>query len=269
MQNSRGWNFLMRIPPKFWALSLGLWALSFCSTIDAKMRLPQGKAQGTVVNDLPVPYNLQAVLLNKAVTLRWKWQPPDLIPDFDNFGYEVKRKDGKTAMVSDTVYSDVGLAFGTYSYVVRVRGDTKENGRHITHVSDWSEPAEATIKVACSRAPSITLAVESTRKSYSAIPSLRLHLTGGTHVPEGCTLTGVTYLLDTGMGITHSGTLKTDAQGRFDDVVEAIGPDDEVPAGSATFTVSATAEDEAGPTTSDGYSITVDLQNKFAPHDPN
>jgi hypothetical protein len=217
------------------------------------------------VNDLPVPYNLQAVVLNRAITLEWAWTPPESRPNFTEFGFEIRREDGKTATTPGTTYSEENLPFGTYTYRVRVRGAATSKGKLVTHVSDWSEPVTQTIKVACTGAPQVQLAVEPIRRDYGSVPSLRFRLRGQATVPEGCTLGRVSYRVDTGTGIEHQGPLKTNRAGQFDTVIEALGPDDQMPEGGATFQVTATAENEAGPTTSDAFSISLELQDRFAP----
>lgn len=217
------------------------------------------------VNDIPAPFNIQAVVLNKAVTLTWQWQPPERRPFFTHFGYEILRNDGVAAEAPATTYSDFDLAFGTYSYRVRARGRARAGGRRILHVSDWSEPAAAVIAVACGGPPAISLAVRSTQRSYSDIPSIRLHLSGSVRLPEGCSLTRLAYHIETDTGLRRSGPMKTDVGGRFDDQVDALGPEDEMPSGGARFTVTAIAEDEAGPVTSDAYTIQMELRNRYAP----
>ena len=89
---------------------------------------------------------------------------------------------------------------------------------------------------------------------------------GKVNLEPGCTLVSAHYHIDTGTGINHAGDLAVDAQGRFDTFVNAIGPEDEVPAGRASFAVTVTAENEAGPVTSDVYTLDVELRNPFAPH---
>jgi hypothetical protein len=219
-----------------------------------------------VRNEMPAPYNLQAVVLNKTITLSWQWPRPEELPIFKEFGYEVKRSDGKTSIVPGTTFSDTNLAPGTYSYTVRVHALAREKGKKITYVSDWTGQAKGTIQASCSRAPAIELTVEPTQKAYSSVPSLRFHMKGKISVDPGCSIVSAHYHLDTGTGITHGGDLTVDPQGHFDNFVNAIGPDDEVPAGKISFSVTATAEDEAGPVTSDAYTLDVELRNPFAPH---
>jgi hypothetical protein len=219
-----------------------------------------------VRNELPAPYNLQAVVLKKTITLTWQWARPEELPIFKEFGFEVKRGDGKIFHASGTSYADADLPPGSYSYSVRVRGLSKEKGKRITYVSDWSEQASGTIQSTCSRAPTVELTVEPAQKAYSSIPSLRFHMKGKVTVEAGCTVVSAHYHLDTGTGINHGGNLPVDAQGRFDTFVDAFGPDDEVPSGRASFAVTVTAEDEAGPVTSDVFTLDVELRNPYAPH---
>src|ERR1700687_5194474 len=139
-------------------------------------------------NELPAPYNLQAIVLKKTITLTWQWPRPEELPVFKEFGYELKRSDGKTFVVPVTIYTDVNLAPGFYSYTVRVRGLAKEKGKRVIYVSDWSEHASGTIKTACPRPPIIELSVEPTQKAYSSIPTLRFHVKGKASVESGRTL---------------------------------------------------------------------------------
>jgi len=44
----------------------------------------------------------------------WQWQPPDLVPNFEDFGYEVKRSDGKTKVVGDTVFGLTNRSKGQF-----------------------------------------------------------------------------------------------------------------------------------------------------------
>jgi hypothetical protein len=217
-------------------------------------------------NELPAPINFTAVVLDKTITLTWQWPAPEELPVFTEFGYEVKRSDGKTFRAKDLTYVDSNLAPGAYSYTVRVRGDSKEKGKKVTYVSDWSEAAAGTVSLSCSRAPTVELTVEPTQKTYSSIPSLRFHMKGSVAMDSGCTLISVHYHLDTGTGITHSAPLTLDAHGHFDTFVNALGPEDEIPTGRASFAITVTAADEAGPATSDAFTLDVDLQNPFAPH---
>ena len=244
-------------------LAVLFFALSVSSSAAVK---PLSKEiKGKLVNDLPAPYNVQTVTTNRAVALQWQWQPPEQQPLFIDFGYEVLRQDGVHFVVSTPGYADLDLSSGTYVYKVRVRGGSKERGQRINHVSAWSEPVEAVIRLSCEAAPRIDLKVEPTQKSYNNIPALRMHLTGRVISPPSCTLQQVTYHVDAESGAAHAGKLKVDAQGRFNEYVDALGPEDEAPEGATSFTVTVGAENEAGPSTSNAYSIAVQLQNKFAP----
>jgi len=226
------------------------------------------KSHDDVRNELPSPFSLQAVVLKKTISITWQWQPPEERPVFSEFGYEVKRQDGKLFRPEGTTFSDSDLAPGSYSYLVRARGSVKEKGKIVTYVSDWTGPAGGDIKTSCPRPPTIELSIEPTQKKYSSIPSLRFHMHGHASVDPGCTLSAISYHLDTGTGILHSGPLPVDDRGRFDTFVNAFGPEDEIPSGLARFSITATAEDEAGPTTSSAYTIDMELENPFAPHPP-
>jgi len=217
-------------------------------------------------NELPAPFNLQAVTLQKNITLTWQWPKPEELPVFTQFGYELKRSDGKIVMAHGTTYADENLVPGSYSYTVRVRGVTKDKGKKVVYVSDWSEPAAGIIKTACAGPPTITLNVEQTQKAYASVSSLRFHLKGQASVETGCTLGNVNYHLDTGTGISHGGPITVDTHGHFDSFINAFGPEDEIPSGRVSFAITTTAEDDAGPTTSDVFTVDVDLQNPFAPH---
>lgn len=219
------------------------------------------------VNDLPVPYNVQAVTLKQAITLTWQWQSPEQKPNFLEFGFEVRRQDGRSTIVPELTYVDQGLPFGSYTYRVRTHGLIKENGKRVTHVSDWSEPVSGTIKVTCTGAPTIELRVQPIQRAAinGGAPSLRLHLAGQAQVPEGCNLSKVSYHIDSGTGIMHNGLVKTKPDGRFDEFVDALGPEDEVPSGTALFSITATAEDEAGPTTSDAFTVQLRQQGRYEP----
>jgi hypothetical protein len=225
-------------------------------------------ATPVVINDQPVPFNVQGVVTNHAVNLSWQWQPAEQRPEFTNFGFEVRRQDGKSTVVSGTSFSDTDLEVGSYTYRVRVQGGAKENGKRVTHVSDWSEPVDAVIKLVCSGPPTIDFMAQPTKRSYSSVPALRLHLTGAIQIPDGCHIVKAAYHVDSGTGIVHSGPLTVNAQGKFDNFVDAIGPDDELPSGGASFSITASAEDEAGPVTGNAFTINLQLQDRFAPHQP-
>lgn len=218
-----------------------------------------------VRNELPAPSNLQAVVLKKTISLTWQWQAPEELPVFTDFGYEIKRQDGKTFRTSAVSWTDSGLAPGAYTYRVRARGAAKEKGGRVAYVSDWTGPVGGEIKGSCPRPPSIELTVEPTQKAYSSIPTLRFHIQGRATVDPGCALGAMTYHLDTGTGIVHTGPLPVKDRGRFDTFVNAFGPDDEIPSGRTSFSITASAEDEAGPAISSVYTVDVELQNPFAP----
>jgi len=236
-------------------LSLSLFSFGLCSAVDVR-------------NELPAPHSLQAVVLKNTVTLSWQWQAPEELPVFREFGYDVKRQDGKTFHVTAATFADVKLAPGTYGYLVRASGAAKQKGKRVTYVSDWAGPASGVVLASCPRPPALELSVEPTQKKYSSIPTLRFHLQGRAVVDSGCALGALAYHLDTGTGIVHSGPLSADANGHFDAFVNAFGPEDEIPSGLVSFAISATAADEAGPTTSNVYTVDVELENPFAPHTP-
>ena len=221
-----------------------------------------------VRNELPAPHSLQAVVLKETVTLSWQWQAPEELPVFLEFGYEIKRQDGKTFQVTGTTFADNALFPGTYRYLVRARGTAKQKGKRVTYVSDWAGPASGDVLAACPRPPTLDLSVEPTQKRYASIPTLRFHIQGHASVPRGCTLGAVAYHLDTGTGIVHSGPLSADAQGHFDAFINAFGPEDEIPSGLVSFAISAAAADDAGPATSNVFTVDVELENPFAPHTP-
>jgi hypothetical protein len=243
--------------------------MAFCFFLSpgswAKTPLPPPDAKGPVINDLPPPFNVQPVVVNKTVTLTWNWQGAETMPEFTDFGYQVRRNPGGFALVSDPTFSDFNIAVGSYSYQVRVVGGSRQKGKRVNHLSDWSEPVQAAIVSTCPQAPRVELTVQPTQTTYASITSLRMRLRGWAQAPEGCRLQKVTYKLETGFGTTHAGLLKTNAQGQFDQLINAITPDDEVPEGMATFTVSVSAEDEVGPATSDAYTVSIELRNPFAP----
>lgn len=212
------------------------------------------------------PFNVQTVVLQKTIAVSWQWMKPDALEAMKDFGFDVRRGDGKTFFSKATAYQDEKLTPGLYSYAVRVRGRIKEKGKWVLLTSEWSETVRAKVVDVCPAAPHVELQVTPTQKTYSSIPSLRFRLQGQVVMDKACTLSGAKYLLDTGRGIMHTGPLKVDAQGRYDVFVNALGPEDEIPAGVASFSVSVTAENEVGPSTSDVYTLDVALQNPYAPH---
>jgi len=254
---------------KFCVFSFAFCALSFRWVFASEtLRLPKGPIQGQPVIDLPAPFSVQSVTLKDSVAISWEWPTPEVMPSLVSFGFEIQRQDGKIFVVAGRSFTDTDVAIGSYTYVVRVRGESKSKThgqRYLSHLSDWSAPVNASLTRTCADPPQVTLSVETTEKKYASVPSLRMHLIGDALVPEGCHLLKTSYHLDTGTGIEHSGALETDANGHIDAFINAIGPDDEVPSGIASFAVSATAEDEAGPTTSSVYTIDVELENPYAP----
>ena len=188
-----------------------------------------------VRNELPTPSNLQAIVLKKAITLSWAWQAPEELPVFTDFGYEIKRQDGKMFRASATTWIDADLAPGTYGYMVRARGMTKEKGKPVIYVSDWSGPVDGTIKFTCPRPPTIELSVEPTQKKLRLHSVIALSPQGRGDCGQGCTLEAVTYHLDTGAGVVHTGSLTVDAKGHFDQFVNAYGPEDEFPPATKVF----------------------------------
>jgi hypothetical protein len=246
---------------KLSAVRFALCALSLCSLVWAS-------SKEDLRNELPTPSNLQAVVLKKSISLAWQWQAPEELPAFTDFGYEIERQDGKRFFSAAATWTDSGLVPGSYAYVVRARGVVKEHGRRIIYVSDWTAPAEGSIKISCQRAPTIEMNAEPTQKELSTISSLRFHIRGQASVDKGCTLEAVTYHLDTGAGVVHTGPLPVDANGRFDAFVNAYGPEDELPTGHESFSITAKAEDEAGPVISSVYSVDLDIKSRFAPDKP-
>ena len=231
-------------------------------TAFARPRVPAGGHKLPELNDLPGIYNLQPSVVGNEVTLTWSWQLPERHPNFQSFGFETERADGKHWTVGPTTFSDFHLPFGTYTYRVRTLGEAKERGQKIMHVSEWSEPVQAVIQVSCSGAPTLQFAVQPVQRGGS---TLRFHLTGNITVPSGCHLGNTIYRVETPAANNRSGPLSVGKNGHFDATVDAIGPEDDTPAGAMSFTVTVTAEDEAGPATSDAFTVSLELQNPYAP----
>jgi hypothetical protein len=211
------------------------------------------------------PVNVQAVTLKNAISVSWEWKKPETLRVYKEIGFDVKRSDGKMFYTKVTAFQDNDLPPGAYSYSTRVRALVKEKGKSLYLVSDWSETVGGKIVAVCPGPPKIELSVIPTQKVYSSIPSLRFRLQGTVLMDKACTLSWAKYHLDTGRGIAHSGTLKVDKMGKYDAFVNALGPEDEIPTGVASFSVSVTAENESGPSTSDVYTLDVALQNPYAP----
>lgn len=221
-----------------------------------------------MVVDEPTPANLQAMVTAHHVALTWDWRSPDEQPAFERRGFEVRRQDGKLVFVQVLKYDDFDLAPGSYSYQVRVRADARFKKHSVIHLSDWSAPVEAVIQTACTAAPQVRLLVQPTRPTYASVASLRIRLWGDIQVPEGCAIVHPSYHVDAGTGAPRSGALHPDPHGHFDEFIEALDPDEELPSGPATFDITASAEDEAGTATSSAYSLTIELQNPYAPRLP-
>lgn len=239
--------------------------LLLCSCLWPLAVFAQAKAPPTERTEFLAPANVQAVVLKKSIAIHWVWKKPDLLPVYKEFGFEIKRSDGRTFFTPALSFQDDGLSPGVYAYSVRVRAFSKEKGKKIFHVSDWSETVSGRIVEECAGPPRIELTVTPTQKVYSAIPSLRFRLQGSVRLEKGCSLLGAKHHIDTGRGISHTRPLPVDKEGRFDAFVSAIGPEDEIPSGTASFSVSVTAESEAGASTSDVYTLDVELQNPYAP----
>ncbi len=239
--------------------------LSCCAAFYCLLSPYAVDAKALTVEDLPTPYNLQSVVKNQSVTLSWTWEPPNPGPTFQSFGYEVFRGTGGVAVVGKTAWTDFGLPIGTHTYKVRIKGVSKEMGKRVTHLSGWSEPVSAKIVQTCGGPPMINLTVEPTRRKYGAVHSLRLHFKGDVTVPAGCTLQGAKFHIDSGRSTQRVGPLTLDSKGRFDQFVDAMGPEDEYITGQVTFNITATAENEAGGSTSNVFSIDLERENPYAP----
>jgi hypothetical protein len=231
----------------------------------AKLPLPSKKLKGAVVKDLPAPYNLQAVTGEKSVALNWSWDMPNPGPAFRTFGFDVLRDNQIIATVDKTAFTDVNAPIRTNVYQVVAKGETKEFGKNVVHLSGLSEPVEAVLQQRCSGPPAIKLRVEPTKKIYGSIPSLRLHFTGDVRAPSGCEISKVMYHIDSGMANERSGPLSLDPNGRFDEFIDAMGPEDEYISGNAVFSISVTARTEVGDASSDVYKIDLERENPFAP----
>jgi hypothetical protein len=231
----------------------------------AKEKLPSGLPKGEVVNDLPAPYDFQASLLKKSVVLSWQWDQPVALPRFESFGFEVSRNNQVIAVISKMGYSDLDLAVGTFTYTIRARGDSKQGRKLTTHVSDWAEPATLVVSQTCEGYPSIKLKVEPTKRSYIGVPALRIHLAGDITLPRGCTLATPLYHIDDGSGSPKAAPLEVDSDGHFDELVNVLGPEEEVSEQGGIYTITVTADDEAGTTTSSAYTLDLQHLSPFAP----
>lgn len=217
------------------------------------------------ITDLPPPSGLQATVIDRNVGLYWTWAPPDPGPEFSKLGYEIFRDSAIIASVARTAYTDFDVGPGSHAYQVRAWGDIGTGKREVRHLSNWSEPAEVVVQLTCLGPPSILVNVQPTKSSYPEVLALRLHFVGDVRVPEGCHVGSVSYQIDSGMGLPRTGELAVDAAGHFDNLADAQGPEDEPIEGQATFTVTVTAHDEAGTTTSNAYTIDLKQENPYAP----
>src|SRR5205823_2841434 len=94
--------------------------------VQAEPSLAPKHLEGIEVEDLPTPYNIQAVVTNRSVALTWAWDPPDPGPAFLSFGYEVMRDSAVLAIVPKTAYTDFALPVGSHVYQVRAKGGAKQ-----------------------------------------------------------------------------------------------------------------------------------------------
>jgi hypothetical protein len=235
------------------------------SAVRSAPKLAPANLSGETVVDLPAPYNLQAATAKRDVSLSWEWDAPTGQAEFLSFGYEVMRGTIVIAIVPRTAYTDLNVPIGTHTYKIRAKGGSKELGKRRARYSSWSEPASTSIKLTCAGPPAITLKVVPTKKIYGSIPALRLHFTGSVVSPEACTTDKVQYRIDSGLSTARVGPITLDAKGRFDEFIDAMGPEDETITGSATFQISVTAQNEAGGSVSDVFAIDLERENPFAP----
>ncbi len=204
-------------------------------------------------------------MAKRDVALTWQWQKPENAPAFKEFGFEIERDDDSIALVPKQAFTDSNLSMGKHHYRVRARGWNKEKGVKIVHLSKWTEPEGADIASSCAQAPVIALQVLRTQAVYATPSDVRFHLTGQITLQPGCTLKSANYHVDAGTGFVHTAPLTPDAKGHFDTFVNALGEGDEVAGDASTFTVTVSAEDEAGPATSDAFVIETHLKNPYAP----
>lgn len=231
----------------------------------AKLKLAPANLKGTIIEDLPAPYQVRAVVVNQSITLNWEWHAPDPGPVFENFGYEVFRDSVVIAIVGTTSYSDFNLPPGSYTYQVRAKGGSREMGKPVAHMSAWSEPVDGKIQSACLGAPTIQLTVEPTQKVYGSIPALRLHFKGQVTVPKGCKVSKAMFHIDSGLSSERAGPIFLDPQGNFDEYIDAMDASDEHITGNATFKAFVTAKDEAGDAASPVFNLDMNRRDPFAP----
>lgn len=253
---------------RHWMISKALVLAAFsAATVLAAGPKPLGdKApKGSVVQDLPAPFDLQAQLSGRSVALTWQWQPPEARPLFQEFGYDVRRQDGHWSIAAEPALADRNLELGSYTYQVRARGHSRGSKGAIIHVSQWSEPVSVKIVETCTEVPVVELQVETPGRQVASAGNLRLRLRGRISVPDGCTVRQPSYLIESQSGSSRTGALRLKPGGQFDEYVDAVGPEDEMPSGDVAFSVSITASSEAGPASSDTYTIRLRAANKFAP----
>jgi hypothetical protein len=236
------------------------------SSAMAAPKLAPAHLVGKATEDMAAPYNLQAVVDNHTVSLGWSWDAPDPSPTFLSFGYEIIRDTAVIAIVSQTAFTDFAVPIGSHTYKVRAKGESKDLGKRIAHYSAWSEPTDVTIKQTCAGPPVLELKVEPNKTVYRGIPALRLHFVGDVSVPAGCQLEKINYHIDNGISTPRTGPLDPDAKGHFDEYIDAMGPDEEPINGNATYSINASAKDEAGETISSVFTIDLQQANPFAPH---
>lgn len=254
---------------KLLAASGVLCAACFLSVSAAnKPKLPKGELREPVIIDLLPPQNLQSQVIKKSVVLSWAWLPPDPAPEFLDFGFEVERRDGKSWIVAEQGMTDYDVQVGSYTYRARARGTIKEKGKKISHASRWVGPLEAEVLPVCPDVPKFSIRFEPMEKRYSKTPSLRIRVTGSVSNPTDCHNMRIFYTLDSGTGIHRTGSLTPNAQGRISEFIDALQPGDEIVTGDMTFTISATAENEAGPVTPGETTLVLQTENPYAPKEP-
>ncbi len=259
-QNSR-----LKTGIKFCILSFEFWALSFSFANAAKHRLPQGDPKPPIQQDLPPPLNLQIQVVKKSAVVSWKWVPPDPMPEFLDFGFEVEREDGLSWILSENSLTDFNVDVGTYTYRVRVRGTSKGRGRRTSHVSRWIGPILAEIVPVCPDPPKASIKVEPANRAYSRAPSLRLKISGNVQNPADCHDLRAFYTVDSGTGLHRTGALKISPAGVINEFVDAVDSGEEIVSGGLTFTVTVTAENEAGLVTPGATTLSLQTENPYAP----
>src|SRR5690242_17347957 len=103
-----------------WFVIISTYGLLLTTYGWCKPKLAPRNLEGIPTEDLSAPFNLQAVVVNKSVTLSWEWSPPDPAPAFDSFGYEIYRDSAVITIVPETSYTDFSAPIGMHTYKVRV-----------------------------------------------------------------------------------------------------------------------------------------------------